>query len=203
MVRVFLACRTHVRALARQVARLLAAHALPRAFFSLLVQRKEPKESTPLAACPSLRSGSAIVPGISGRGILPLPETAHVPVRRPSGFTRPACHALTGARRATATATATAPSMARVPLLILIWPLGPHPQRWRRRANPQGAAQDARRFGSAHGCAVPKFPPATRTPTVQPLGREDRGVLSLLTFFAQAKKVRPRGERTIAEDRWQ
>ncbi|WP_267104719.1 hypothetical protein [Xanthomonas sacchari] len=31
------------------------------------------------------RSGSASSPGIRGRGILPLPRTAHVPVRRPFG----------------------------------------------------------------------------------------------------------------------
>ena len=84
-----------------------------------------------------------------------------------------------------------------------LWLLGPHPQRWRRWVNPKGAAPDARRFGSAHGCAVPKFPPATRTPAAQRLGREDRGVLSLVPFFAQAKKGTPRGERTIHHDRWQ
>ena len=88
-------------------------------------------------------------------------------------------------------------------LWLLALALGPPPQRWRRWANPQGAAHDARRFGSAHGCAVPKFPSATRTPAAQRLGREDRGVLSLVPFFAQAKKGTPRGERAIVDYREQ
>ncbi len=93
-----------LEALARDCYRLLPMARSPRGVTFFACAKKVTKESTPLAACPSLREGSAIVPGISGRGILPLPETAHILVRRPSGFTRPACHALKGAREAKARA---------------------------------------------------------------------------------------------------
>ena len=55
--------------------------------FSLLAQRKVTKRKRALpCALRAARSGSADAPGIRGRGILPLPRTAHILVRRPSGF---------------------------------------------------------------------------------------------------------------------
>ncbi|MBB4127450.1 hypothetical protein GGR77_002764 [Xanthomonas translucens] len=61
--------------------RLAAGH------FSLLAQRKVTKRKRALPrALRAARSGSADAPGIRGRGILPLPRTAHIHVRRPSGF---------------------------------------------------------------------------------------------------------------------
>src|SRR5215213_11459308 len=55
--------------------------------FSLLVQRKVTKRKHALpCALRAARYGSADAPGIRGRGILPLPRTAHIHVRRPSGF---------------------------------------------------------------------------------------------------------------------
>ena len=53
--------------------------------FSLLVQRKVTKRKHTLRRAHATR-GSVGATGISGRGILPLPETAHVPVRRPTGL---------------------------------------------------------------------------------------------------------------------
>ena len=54
--------------------------------FSLLVQRKVTKRKHTRAARPSLRYGSAIAAGISGRHIhVPSGNDAH-PVRRPSGI---------------------------------------------------------------------------------------------------------------------
>ncbi len=56
---------------------------------TFLCSRKEKvtkrKRALP-CALRAARSGSADAPGIRGRGILPLPRTAYIHVRRPSGF---------------------------------------------------------------------------------------------------------------------
>ena len=54
--------------------------------FSLLVQRKVTKRKHTLRRGRATR-GFVGTTGISGRGLLPLPETAHILVRLPSGFT--------------------------------------------------------------------------------------------------------------------
>ncbi|NYF22384.1 hypothetical protein HDC36_003860 [Xanthomonas sp. JAI131] len=90
--------------------RLAASH------FSLLAQRKVTKRKRALPrALRAARSGSADAPGIRGRGILPLPRTAHIHVRRPFGvFPRSIrrCGREPGKSKATATAIAKATATA-------------------------------------------------------------------------------------------
>ena len=68
---------------------------------------------------------------------------------------------------------------------------GPRKARRRRVGKcPQGTAQDARSFAAVHGRTVSEPPERLRAPAGQePGGRAFRGVLSLVTLFAQAKRV--------------
>ncbi|MDL5365462.1 hypothetical protein QSH18_07575 [Xanthomonas sp. NCPPB 2654] len=78
--------------------------------FSLLAQRKVTKRKRALpSAFRAARSRSASMSGIRGRGILPLPRTAHIPVRRPFGvFPRHGRRCGREPGKSTATATASA-----------------------------------------------------------------------------------------------
>ncbi|SOO24378.1 conserved hypothetical protein [Xanthomonas phaseoli pv. phaseoli] len=59
-----------------------------------------------------------------------------------------------------------------------------------RGSNPEGAARkDARRFSKGHGCPLEKFPRGLRTRSALARRGARTGCVSLVTFFAQAKKV--------------
>jgi len=200
MVRDFLGHRgMGRRALARKRARSLEAPALPRAFFSLLVQRKEPKgrfstaegwSSTPRAACPSLCEGSAIVPGIFGRGILPLPKTAHILVRRPAGFTRPARHALTGAREAKAKATATAAAFRHSPAFASAPAFAPGAPSAAVATvgKPEGRRARRAAFWAGTGMCLPKIPAGDTDPNGAAVGARRPGCAFFGYFLCTSKE---------------
>ena len=158
----------------------------PRGVTFFACAKKVTKESTPQAARPALRSGSASEPGIFVRHIhVPYENAAH-PGRRPSGFTWPARRASWGPGSGS---KGKVKSSARVSICQARL-VGPLRSGSPGGSNPAGAAhKDVRRFrpgqdapseNSRRDCA----PAAQRR-------ADRRGVLSLPTFFAQAKKVGP------------
>jgi len=179
------------------------------ASLSLLVQRKEPKKAHPgLRAPAALRLGSASPAGILGRHILVPTQNAARPARRPAGLptdaaaaegapgakTKAKAKAQVEAGRTPTRVAASAVAFAfRVP--VKAWQAG--------RAKPAG-----RRTGM---CAVfgrgrmplPKIPGPIADPERAARRARRQGCVSLPTFFAQAKKVGPRGERAIGEYRRQ
>jgi hypothetical protein len=80
--------------------------------------------------------------------------------------------------------------------------------------SPKGGAQDARQFAAVHGRTVSEPPERIREPAGQDARRARLpGCVSLVTFFAQAKKVTcspeasgsccsKEKERTIAKEEW-
>ncbi|MCP1582908.1 hypothetical protein J2S80_000903 [Pseudoxanthomonas mexicana] len=149
-------------------------------YFSLLVQRKVGKRNTPggpPAAARRVRS-----PGGNFRTGHPAPaENGAHPCAPPCGFYPPGLPDLRGPKS----------KRARDLHVLLLAPSGPMRHGEWAGSNPKGAAPDGRRFRMAQGCALRKFPDRPRTRSAQRGGRAAWGVLSLVTFFAQAKKVTP------------
>ena len=184
------------------------------ASLSLLVQRKEPKKAHPgLRAPTALPLGFVSPVGILGRHIHVPAQNAARRARRPSGLPTGATAAdgAPGARAKTKTAvTAKAHPVPtrdrsslrprascdfavafafRVP--VEVWQAG--------RVYPQGGAQDVRRF--RQGQDAPSENSRTDCGPGAKRRARRQGCVSLPTFFAQAKKVGPRGERAIGEHR--
>ena len=157
----------------------------PRGVTFFACAKKVTKESTPQAARPALRSGSASEPGIFVRHIhVPYENAAH-PGRRPSGFTWPARRASWGPGSGS---KGKVKSSARVSICQarLVGPL---------RSGSPGGSNPA---GAAHRtCAVfgrgrkprPKIPAGTAHPP-RSGGRTAGVCFFCLLFFAQAKKSR-------------
>ena len=159
----------------------------PRGVTFFACAKKVTKESTPQAARPALRSGSASEPGIFVRHIhVPYENAAH-PGRRPSGFTWPARRASWGPGSGS---KGKVKSSARVSICQARL-VGPLRSGSPGGSNPAGAAhKDVRRFrpgqdapseNSRRDCA----PAAQRR-------ADRRGVFLLPTFLCTSKeKVGP------------
>ena len=155
----------------------------PRGVTFFACAKKVTKESTPQAARPALRSGSASEPGIFVRHIhVPYENAAH-PGRRPSGFTWPARRASWGPGSGS---KGKVKSSARVSICQARL-VGPLRSGSPGGSNPAGAAhKDVRRFrpgqdapseNSRRDCA----PAAQRR-------ADRRGVFLLPTFLCTSKE---------------
>lgn len=180
------------------------------ASLSLLVQRKEPKKAHPGPRAPAAaRPGSVSPMGILGRHILVPAQNAAHRARRPSGLPTGDTAADGAPKGKSKSRSLSAFGLGRSGLR----PRAPHDvafavafafrapfKAWQAgRVNPQGGAQDVRRF--RQGQDAPSENSRTDCGPGAKRRARRQGCVSLPTFFAQAKKVGPRGERAIGEHR--
>ena len=191
---------------------------LPRAFFSLLVQRKVTiKKAPPWAACPALRSGFAIEPGIFGRGLLPLPKTAHVLCAALRVLPGPLATPERGPRKAKArTAPTAAAALSRLAPLLLLLPLSPLLGPFRSGGDGGQTRRAPHRtcgvLGRHRRCR-PKIPAGDTDPSRAAAGARRPGCAFFGYFLCTSKEVllnsrmagqvTPRGERAFCDGRQQ
>lgn len=180
-------------------------------FFACAKKSNQKKAHPGPRAPAATRPGSVSPMGILGRHI-PVPtQNAARRARRPSGLPTGAT-AADGATGAKATATANpVASQGRHGLwprdhrdsavaIALFFAFRAPVKAWQAgRVNPQGGAQDVRRF--RQGQDAPSENSRTDCGPGAKRRARRQGCVSLPTFFAQAKKVGPRGERAIGEHR--
>ncbi len=191
MVRDFLGCRrTHVRALARRSARSLAAHALPRAsLFFACAKKSNQKKHTP----GGVPFASRRVRNRSGnfRKGHPAPaENGARPVRRPAGLTRPACHALTGAREAKAGATTTAVAFKHSPAFACAPAFAPGAPSAAVATvgKPEGRRARRAAFWAGTGMCLPKIPAGDTDPDGVAVGARRPGCAFFGYFLCTSKE---------------
>ena len=151
--------------------------------------KKVTKETHPWRrALRAPRSGSAIGPGIFGRGLLPLPKTAHIPVRRPAGFTRPACHALTGTREAKAGAAVPAMASMNSPFVAFAFAPGPPSAAVAPVGKPEGRRARCAAFWAGTGMCLPKIPIGDTDPSRAAVGARRPGCAFFGYFLCTSKE---------------